>query len=68
MAQYVAEVPEDGALKEGIASFFESFYAISDTAEAHEKYADHFTGDAKLVMASKEANGRDGMQSSHFRS
>lgn len=64
MAQYEASVPEDGSLKAGIASFFEAFYAISDTADAHEQYADHFTSDAKLIMASKETSGRQGMLSS----
>ena len=39
MAQYEASVPEDGSLKAGIASFFEAFYAISDTADAHQQYA-----------------------------
>lgn len=60
MAQYNASVAEDGSLKAGIASFFEAFYAVSDTAEAHEQYADHFTRDAKLIMASKETSGRQG--------
>ena len=63
MAQYEASVPEDGSLKSGIASFFEAFYKISDTAEAHEQYADYFTSDAKLIMASKETSGRQGMHS-----
>jgi hypothetical protein len=58
--QYVSSVPSDGSLKPGIASFFESFYAVSDIAVAHEQYADHFTSDAKLIMASKETSGRDG--------
>lgn len=60
MAQYAASVPEDKSLKPGIASFFESFYAISDTPEAHQQYADHFTNDATLIMASKETSGRQG--------
>jgi len=64
MSQYETSVPEDGSLKAGIASFFEAFYAISDTADAHEQYADHFTSDAKLIMASKETSGRQGMLSS----
>lgn len=63
MAQYEASVPEDGSLKAGIASFFEAFYAISDTADAHEQYADYFTRDAKLIMASKETSGRQGILS-----
>jgi hypothetical protein len=58
--QYVSSVPEDGSLKPGLASFFESFYAVSDTAVAHEQYADHFTSDATLIMASKETKGREG--------
>ena len=64
MAQYEASVPEDGSLKAGIASFFEAFYAISDTPDAHEQYADCFTSDAKLIMAPKETSGRQGMLSS----
>lgn len=60
MSQYEASVPQDKSLRPGIASFFESFYAISDTAEAHQQYADHFTSDAKLIMGSKETSGRDG--------
>lgn len=60
MAQYKASVPQDKSLNPGIASFFESFYAVSDTAEAHTQYADHFTSDAKLIMASKETSGREG--------
>lgn len=63
MAQYEASVPEDGSLKSGIASFFKAFYAISDTADAHEQYADYFTRDAKLIMASKETSGRQGISS-----
>jgi hypothetical protein len=61
MAQYGASVPEDGSLKAGVASFFEAFYAISDTADAHEQYADYFTSDAKLIMAAKETSGRQGI-------
>jgi hypothetical protein len=61
MSQYEVSVPQDGSLKSGIASFFEAFYAISDTADGHEQYADHFTRDGKLIMASKETSGRQGM-------
>ena len=60
MEQYNATVPSDGSLKPGIQSFFESFYAVSDTPDAHQQYADFFTSDAKLIMASKETTGRDG--------
>ncbi|KAL1585060.1 hypothetical protein WHR41_06186 [Cladosporium halotolerans] len=61
MSQYIASVPDDGTLKPGIASFFENFYAISDTPTGHELYADQFTGDATLIMASKVAKGRQGI-------
>jgi len=61
MSQYKASVPEDGSLKSDIASFFEAFYKISDTADAHEQYADSFTRDGKLIMAFKETSGRQGM-------
>lgn len=67
MAQYNASVAEDGSLKAGVASFFEAFYAISDTAEAHEQYADYFTRDAKLIMGSKETSGRQGESPLMFR-
>lgn len=60
MSQYKASVPSDSLVKPEIAKFFEAFYQISDTADAHEQYADQFTKDAKLIMGSKETNGRDG--------
>ena len=41
--------------------FLEGFYALSDTPGAHDKYAEHFTTDAVLVMASNRAHGREGM-------
>jgi hypothetical protein len=37
--------------------FFESFYKISDTPDAHSKYVDQFTSDATLIMASKRCEG-----------
>lgn len=61
MTQYQATVPGDSLVKPDIQSFFETFYEISDTSDAHEKYSEQFTKGAKLVMASNEANGRDGM-------
>jgi len=44
----------------GIKQFFEKFYQISDTADAHEQYADSFTADGTLIMASAKLQGRDG--------
>ncbi|KAJ4324642.1 hypothetical protein N0V94_001212 [Neodidymelliopsis sp. IMI 364377] len=58
MSAYTSEYPPvefDAAFK----SFFEEFYATSDTADAHEKYVENFTKDATLVMASKKAHGSD---------
>jgi hypothetical protein len=59
MSAYASEYPPvefDTAFK----TFFEEFYATSDTADAHEKYVANFTKDATLVMASKKAHGSDG--------
>jgi hypothetical protein len=39
--------------------FFESFYQISDSADAHSQYVDQFTPDATLIMASKRCEGSD---------
>ncbi|EMD00606.1 hypothetical protein BAUCODRAFT_135403 [Baudoinia panamericana UAMH 10762] len=57
MSQYQAAVPSDGSVKHEIRKYYEEFYATSDTPDAHEKYAAGFTRDAKLIMASNEANG-----------
>lgn len=59
MSAYASEYPPvdfDPAFKQ----FFEEFYATSDTPDAHDKYITFFTKDAKLIMASKTANGSDG--------
>lgn len=61
MSQYAASVPSDQAVKPSIASFFEQFYQTSDSPTGHEKYADAFTNDAKLIMGLNEVNGREGM-------
>lgn len=60
MNQYCASVAGDGSVKPEIQSFFEKFYWISDTPEAHEEYSQQFTKGGKLIMASREANGREG--------
>jgi hypothetical protein len=41
------------------AQFFSSFYKISDTPDAHAKYASQFTSDATLIMASKRCEGTE---------
>jgi len=58
---YTSTYPSGITIDEGIKTFFEEFYKISDTPSAHEKYVDQFTNDAVLVMASKKGVGRDGM-------
>jgi hypothetical protein len=57
---YAAEYPTGIEVDDDIKLYFEEFYKTSDTPDAHEKYADSFTKDATLVMASKKAIGRDG--------
>lgn len=60
---YASEYPSDSSVNSGIRDFFEAFYKISDTGpeeESHQSYADQFTNDATLVMASKVGKGRDG--------
>ncbi|KAK1042474.1 hypothetical protein LTR74_018526 [Friedmanniomyces endolithicus] len=59
MSQYTAQVLSDDLVKPEIRSFYKSFYAVSDTPDAHDKYAAFFTKSARLIMASNEANGRD---------
>ncbi len=58
---YKSEYPAGIQIDDGIKAFFEEFYKTSDTPDAHEKYADSFTKDATIVMASKVGKGRDGM-------
>ncbi|QIW95471.1 hypothetical protein AMS68_000989 [Peltaster fructicola] len=57
MSQYAASVPADGSVSPAIQKFFESFYRTSDTGEAHEAYAEHFTKDGTLVMIADEVKG-----------
>jgi hypothetical protein len=59
MTSYASSYPSisfDPAYKQ----FFENFYAISDDPKAHEQYAEQFTQDATLVMASKRVKGTAG--------
>lgn len=44
----------------GIIQFFEDFYRISDTPDAHDTYIDQFTPDATFILASKVSNGTNG--------
>ena len=63
-SQYTSDYPEGVPLSPQYKDFFENFYRISDTADAHEHYAQQFADDATLIMASKTARGRDG-ESTH---
>jgi hypothetical protein len=55
-SEYPAVVDFDDAFKE----FISEFYRISDTPDAHETYAQQYTDDATLVMASKKVVGVEG--------
>jgi hypothetical protein len=63
---YKSEYPPGVQVDDGIKAFFEEFYEISDTPDAHDRYADSFTGDATLVVASKKGVGRKGSDLNYF--
>lgn len=60
MSQYTADVPADGQVRDEIKTFFEKFYACSDSSTAHEEYATFFTKNGALIMGPTEVTGRDG--------
>jgi hypothetical protein len=60
---YAKICPSDVSMNEDIIQFFETFYQVSDTAEAHEQYTNMFTDDATFILASKTSNGSAGMNS-----
>lgn len=62
MSQYTSQYP-DVPVDPAIKKYFEEFYNTSDTPGADEKYANSFTEDATLIMASKTVKGRPGMKS-----
>ncbi|KAH7392044.1 hypothetical protein DE146DRAFT_128983 [Phaeosphaeria sp. MPI-PUGE-AT-0046c] len=57
MSNYISETQLD--LDPDFKSFFQDFYATSDTPDAHEHYVKYFTKDATLMMASRKAQGSD---------
>lgn len=57
-SQYTSALPAV-PIDPAIPKFFENFYHISDTPDAHDRFADSFTEDATIV-ASKTAVGREG--------
>ncbi|KAF1968234.1 hypothetical protein BU23DRAFT_558651 [Bimuria novae-zelandiae CBS 107.79] len=58
MKLYASEYPST-SFDPKFKRFFEDFYAISDSPEAHDEYVDCFTKDATLIMASKKAQGSE---------
>ena len=66
MSQYTASIPSDGQVKPEIQNFFERFYEVSDTPDAHQKYSELFTKNARLIMGPAESNGRSGNLSHGF--
>lgn len=42
-------------------SFFENFYEISDSPDRNEEWVKQYTKSGTLIMASKQADGHDGM-------
>ncbi|KAI9689702.1 MAG: hypothetical protein M1820_010072 [Bogoriella megaspora] len=56
---YTAEPPYGVAFDPEISDFFKNFYAVSDSAGAHEVYADQFTSNATLIMGSNKVQGRN---------
>jgi hypothetical protein len=61
MSQYTSEYPKDIGFDPVYTQFLESFYAISDTPDAHEEYVSQFTKNATLIMASKKCVGSSGI-------
>ncbi|KKY16810.1 putative fungal specific transcription [Phaeomoniella chlamydospora] len=56
---YASAYPADLKVDPAIKSFFEEFYKASDSPETIESYADFFTDDASLTMASSSVKGKD---------
>jgi hypothetical protein len=61
MSQYTASVPSGGQVRPEIQTFFEEFYKVTDDPDAHERYIEMFTNDAKIFMGVNEFSGRDGI-------
>lgn len=59
-SQYIPEVPSI-PLDPSIPQFFENFYKMSDTPDAHDEYVRNFTDEATLIMASTKAVGKEGL-------
>jgi len=57
-SSYKPEYPAGVEIDVGIKTFFEEFYKLSDTPEAHDQYANCFAKDATVVMGTKKVVGR----------
>ena len=66
MSFYVAEIPDGVFFDPEYRKFLKDFYATSDIPGAHEKYANQFTLDATVIMASHRVKGTTGIISEHF--
>lgn len=58
---YKAQYPAGSSVDAEIVKFFEDFYTVSDIPGQDEQYVDMLTEDATFIIASKRAEGRDGM-------
>jgi len=65
-SSYLSKLPPNTLVEVGIAEYFRSFYEISDTPDAHERYVESFTKSAIMIMASKISEGYDGKLPERF--
>ena len=57
---YKSQYPSGVAVDPSIVEYFQDFYRISDTPDAHDEYTGKFTDDATFILASKVSHGREG--------
>ncbi|QDS73594.1 hypothetical protein FKW77_001545 [Venturia effusa] len=57
MSSYTSAYPSGTEFKASYKTFFEEFYRISDTPDAHDRYVEQFTEGATLIMASRVCKG-----------
>jgi hypothetical protein len=60
MSSYTSAYPPSVEIKQEYKTFFEEFYRISDTLDAHEEYVQQFPPDAVVIIASKCCEGSSG--------
>lgn len=60
MDRYESSYPSTPHVPPSLRHFFETFYRVSDTPEAHDEYVECFTNDGVVIMASARAEGSDG--------